>query len=1000
MQPSIKKTILIILLVIVCGTAIWYFFFHYDEQVAFEEICQEFDKNRLTFEERKLLNEWFDFQSRNDRKQATTLIINNHFQFRDIFEKVLQRGLFFRLINKPDSAAIKINIAEQIADVFENHFNERFLKREFGFCCMLNGRELYTKFEIDFFYNKGYHLLYDLGQDSLYPLARECYQKSLHLTKKIGDDKREVENLLNIQYFLYHEGYHEQALHLGMKIIDKLRQIGYRYREGWALYNNANILLELGEYRKALNNLEAGLEIAKQLDYQKCEMKILERMMIAHRRLGGISKIQHVKVEILKLYRKMGKPDDEVRFLISNGLSNKTIGNYSEAEENFKQAYALAREIKDPNEAIALLNLGELSRILGVYENALQYNFQALELNCASENYYDIALTQKEIGDVYKDQGYYTEALNYYNQAIKTIEKGTRLLTPQTLESEIWLSIGDLHRKNNYWQQAQDAYLKALSTFTKNGYQEGMVHALTRLGNVSQENKNFEQSLRYLDDAVAIASTLKDPLLLSNAYYSLGLVHNSDGKFDSAEEEFRKAIELVEMTREKIQGDEKINYFSTIHDFYEDMILLQCDRANNEIAFNYSERSRSRAFLDLFQGETTTILSSMSNNGNLQPTLQELQNTLDESTQLVEYKVTKNKILIFVIDQHQLKVFEIQISRDELEKLIAELRTTIGADADSLFKASVRKNSMEIYNRFLQLSALLYSYLIEPIKNSIEPAEVLYIIPDDILYYLPFAALISNHKNNKRFLVQDYALAYAPSAAVLNHCLKRKKSKIPPKQMKILIVGDPIKNLPAAEKEARKISNLYVHSKLLIGDEISEKIVVNSLSEGFNIIHFATHAIINENSPLFSHLVLEGQPDSAKESAENDSSTDTKNYDGLLMTHEVFNLNLSNVSLVNLSACKTAGGRLFRGEGVVGMTRAFVKAGASSMITSLWKIDDNYTEKIMTAFYEQWNNNGISKAHSLKEAQNKVIREMASDNQIKYPHPYAWAAFILTGDYH
>jgi CHAT domain-containing protein len=129
------------------------------------------------------------------------------------------------------------------------------------------------------------------------------------------------------------------------------------------------------------------------------------------------------------------------------------------------------------------------------------------------------------------------------------------------------------------------------------------------------------------------------------------------------------------------------------------------------------------------------------------------------------------------------------------------------------------------------------------------------------------------------------------------------------------------------------------------------------------------------------------------------SSVQTDIEDDLLMTNEIFNLSLPEARLVCLSACRTAGGRLFRGEGMVGLTRAFMKAGTFSLVTTLWDIDDEYTEKLMREFYHLWIHNSENKATALRKAQLKIIKEMEKDNLLRYPHPHRWAGFMLTGDF-
>jgi len=270
-----------------------------------------------------------------------------------------------------------------------------------------------------------------------------------------------------------------------------------------------------------------------------------------------------------------------------------------------------------------------------------------------------------------------------------------------------------------------------------------------------------------------------------------------------------------------------------------------------------------------------------------------------------------------------------------------------------------------------------------------------------VLFYVPFAALVSSPPSvdPPRFLVNDYNIAYIPSAAILKQCFQRQRAKRLNGKRKLLAVGNPLGDLPGSETEVKKVASLFDNATLLIGESITRDTILNLLSEDPDVVHFATHAVIDEKSPLFSYLVL-GKNDRLSRDLTPVRGLDViRDNSNLLMAHELFNLNCDHLSLVTLSACQTAGGRLARGEGIIGMTRAFMKAGASSMLTSLWQIDDRAAQKLMTLFYDHWLHKGETKARALRQAQLTLINNLTADKAIKYPHPYLWAPFILTGNF-
>jgi CHAT domain-containing protein len=186
-----------------------------------------------------------------------------------------------------------------------------------------------------------------------------------------------------------------------------------------------------------------------------------------------------------------------------------------------------------------------------------------------------------------------------------------------------------------------------------------------------------------------------------------------------------------------------------------------------------------------------------------------------------------------------------------------------------------------------------------------------------------------------------------------------------------------LSELPYARVEVQKISELFPKEQfsILIGKDATETNAKTMQLREFRTLHFASHGLIDEEHPQLSSIVL--NPGSPEE-------------DGYLTMREVFDLKL-NADLVVLSACKTGLGRNTRGEGLTGLARAFFCAGASSVLVSLWNVNDRSTSEFMTAFYTARTGTSMSKTAALREARLKMIQSK------KYSHPYYWSPFILIG---
>jgi CHAT domain-containing protein len=259
----------------------------------------------------------------------------------------------------------------------------------------------------------------------------------------------------------------------------------------------------------------------------------------------------------------------------------------------------------------------------------------------------------------------------------------------------------------------------------------------------------------------------------------------------------------------------------------------------------------------------------------------------------------------------------------------------------------------------------LYHRLLAPARGEIRGDRIV-IVPHAILHYLPFAALRSPAG---RWLVEDFALSTLPSASVLRY-LVDKGADAP---ARALVVGNPDLGaglaLPWAEREARMVGQHEREATVLVRADATEGQVKSRLGT-VGLVHLATHGELSESDPLSSAILL----------APGDGE------DGRLEVREVFGLDL-HARLVVLSACETGLGQLSRGDELVGLQRAFLYAGTPAVVTTLWKVDDRASFELIRAFYDRLDAAGPMTA----------LRQAQIETQRAFPHPFAWAAFGLTG---
>jgi CHAT domain-containing protein len=367
----------------------------------------------------------------------------------------------------------------------------------------------------------------------------------------------------------------------------------------------------------------------------------------------------------------------------------------------------------------------------------------------------------------------------------------------------------------------------------------------------------------------------------------------------------------------------------------------------------------------------------------------EIQALLDADTALLEYFVGFEDRFVFVVTKEKILAVRLNVDSKRLFQRIRDFRARAveGITLDRLSKKTYERSVSE-----------LYDILIQPIEEEISGKKHLVIVPHGMLHYLPFQALLSKRG---KYLIESFTVSYLPSASVLKYARLKNKGN----RMELFAAGNPttgLASLPAAEEEVRELSTLFKKRLVLTGKEAT-KTSVKGQSPKYDLLHFSTHGEMIESDPLRSNLRF---APSARD-------------DGKLTVNEIFDMEIK-ANLVTLSACETAlvkgeEGDFPKGDDLVGLSRAFIHAGAPSVVASLWKVSDDSTVELMRAFYR--NLKSMTKAEALQKAQIDLMRSSirfhvergpggmtrSTDDQpdmaIDCSHPFFWAPFILVGDW-
>jgi CHAT domain-containing protein len=341
----------------------------------------------------------------------------------------------------------------------------------------------------------------------------------------------------------------------------------------------------------------------------------------------------------------------------------------------------------------------------------------------------------------------------------------------------------------------------------------------------------------------------------------------------------------------------------------------------------------------------------------------ELRQKLASDEALLEYLVGDSSSVVFVVTSDTMTAIDLHVTRHDLVTLIDFTRSAL--------RRPVRGGNSELWRAPLQR---LSRQLIEPVEASglLSGKHALLIAPHAELHYLPFAALLGSASHE--YLIERYRLTEISSATAWLQ-LQQRPTPGPPK---LIALAPRIDALPGSRTEVAEIARLFGgDARVLLGTQASKRALRENAAK-YDIIHLATYGVLNKDNPLFSFVEL----------------TPEGSDDGRLEVHEVFGLPL-HARLVVLSACQTALGSgsladVPAGEDWVGLVQAFLFAGASRVLATLWPVEDRATAQLMTQFYAALAA-GEGETGALAAAQRSLLRNNATS------HPFYWAGFTMTG---
>ncbi|MEM8805964.1 MAG: CHAT domain-containing protein [Cyanobacteria bacterium P01_G01_bin.38] len=802
------------------------------------------------------------------------------------------------------------------------------------------------------------------------------------------------------------------------------------------LQERGESLLELDAYRSAVPTLEQALRLYQTASDTDGIRDTALLLGAAYYRLGKYGQAERT----LRLAEQTFSltPEHQRHLWLFQGLVRLEFGDVLQAQRLLHRAQGAVGGPPDLDESRQIrIGLGQTYRVLGHYSRALSYLEQARRTSGSRSH---LITATAGVGDIYYDLGDYGQAQDIYTEALALSHStGDRLAVSRNLNRlgqtyrqqkaydpaieafqdarNIAIAIGDTIGLERILNNLGETYLEqgeldsAETTFEEAlGYTRrgdiSQTRSLLNLGQLSAARSDYSEALVFYDDAYRWADYRQEPIAQIKVLGRRAQIWYQQNQLADAQSELDQALELFEQLNPGLFDSEKVSLFETQAYLYELMQQTQVAQGQPEAALATAERGRARAFAELLTARDLTP----------PPSVVQLRQLAQQST-LVQYSIvrqpspshasfTDDQLLIWVIQPNgEIAFRQVELSALEtpLTDLVQITQAAIGVRSfGELFEATFLSPGPSPGPTFTvavspdsdDVLRQLHDVLIEPIAEQLpdDPMAKVLFVPHRSLFLVPFAAL----KNSQgRYLIEDHTIAIAPSLQTLD-LLQQRSPSVSSDFRPAVIVGNPqmpklppklgqspqqLAALPGAEAEAVAIAPL-LNAQPLIGSAATETAVRAQLTQA-KTIHLATHGFFDDQQGLQSAIALTPATDEAiTELNLADSAPD----DGLLTAQEVLNLTLQ-ADLVVLSACNTGRGKI-TGDGVVGLSRSFLGAGANSLVASLWSVPDRSTAFLMSAFYQNLQTNP-DKAQALRQAMLTTLEQ--------YPNPRDWAAFVLIG---
>ena len=798
-------------------------------------------------------------------------------------------------------------------------------------------------------YAEGERLL-DAAHADDWPEALARFRAAVTEYRHVDDRRGELKAMFGIAHvqFRLHD---RENLQSARDTERMARELGDRAATALVLQLIGDIQIYQGDLTASIMSFQEAIGMMQELGDRKAELHALSDAAHAYDLLGDAEESISMLEQALAMARQAHDAAYEWRILNNLGVSYRQLGDYDHAIESYEWALANRHAAGDPRgQTLAYNNLGNVKSAAGSPLQAAKFHTRALALARQIGSKEDEARALSSLGNTELLRGEASKALEHERAALALRE-----------------ALGDVSGQ-------ADA-------------DENIGRALRRLGRLDEAAAAIEQAL-------TIRRRINEQYNDADSLFDLARLESDRGQYAQAIEDATAATTLDEALRRIDNPDLRVAFRARGGDAYELLIdLLQQHGRPGTAAFDVSERARARVLLESV-AESRIDRSRYSALPQPEPlTGAEIQQrVLDSGTVLLEFAIGKDHSWLWAVTPSDVVTVELPPRR------------VVDAAARRAYE-ELSTQSTHAAVAAAALSRMLLGGIATRLRTEWR-GKRLAIVPSGPLGYVPFAALPVPGSHIPVALSAAHEIVMVPSASVIA-ALREEAARRPRARGAIAIVADPVfdvtdprvaeaprapttaphgapalSRLSFSRAEADAIASFASGVPVLkeTGFEATRDSILGGALDDYRIVHLATHGVIDSDRPARSALILSlvgrtGAP-----------------LDGYLRQRDIYNLSL-DADLVVLSACQTAVGKQVSGEGLMGLTRAFMYAGTPRVVATLWEVGDRATADFMKVFYRDLLQQHLRPAAALRDAQVEMARNP------RYASPYYWAGFVLHGDW-